>query len=241
MRARRTLNPSPRTPPTHTSTNATHNTTHAHPQGESELEEVERELADGRGSRDRLKDLRDGDSTKRPGGRGGAGAVAHALACIISPVRRAVGGGRRAAGLSVLAAAAARLGVMAARRSLPSPAAGRGAAAPPAHPAPARPRAPSQPLQHPFCPLTPRTPSPPQIFLNAFTLTFLAEWGDRSQIATIGLAASSDVFGVTLGSIVGHAACTAAAVLGGRHLATHINEKTVGVSARVRAPRPPLA
>ena len=27
------------------------------------------------------------------------------------------------------------------------------------------------------------------IFLQAFTLTFLAEWGDRSQIATIVLAA----------------------------------------------------
>ncbi|KAI8463512.1 MAG: hypothetical protein J3K34DRAFT_372565, partial [Monoraphidium minutum] len=66
------------------------------------------------------------------------------------------------------------------------------------------------------------------IFLNAFTLTFLAEWGDRSQIATIGLAASSDVIGVTLGSVVGHAACTAVAVVGGRHLATHINEKVVG-------------
>jgi len=25
-----------------------------------------------------------------------------------------------------------------------------------------------------------------QTFLKAFTLTFLAEWGDRSQIATIG-------------------------------------------------------
>jgi putative Ca2+/H+ antiporter (TMEM165/GDT1 family) len=25
-----------------------------------------------------------------------------------------------------------------------------------------------------------------QIFIKAFTLTFLAEWGDRSQIATIG-------------------------------------------------------
>ncbi len=25
-----------------------------------------------------------------------------------------------------------------------------------------------------------------QIFLKSFTLTFLAEWGDRSQIATIG-------------------------------------------------------
>jgi Ca2+/H+ antiporter, TMEM165/GDT1 family len=67
------------------------------------------------------------------------------------------------------------------------------------------------------------------VLLNAFTLTFLAEWGDRSQIATIGLAASQDVVGVTLGSIVGHAACTGVAVLGGRHLAAHIDERTVGI------------
>ncbi|PNH06829.1 GDT1-like protein 5 [Tetrabaena socialis] len=66
-----------------------------------------------------------------------------------------------------------------------------------------------------------------QIFLKSFTLTFLAEWGDRSQIATIGLAASEDVVGVTLGGILGHALCTGAAVLGGRHLASHINEHTV--------------
>jgi putative Ca2+/H+ antiporter (TMEM165/GDT1 family) len=67
------------------------------------------------------------------------------------------------------------------------------------------------------------------VLINAFTLTFLAEWGDRSQIATIGLAASQDVVGVTLGSIVGHAACTGVAVLGGRHLAAHIDERTVGI------------
>lgn len=66
-----------------------------------------------------------------------------------------------------------------------------------------------------------------QIFLKSFTLTFLAEWGDRSQIATIGLAASEDVVGVTIGSIFGHALCTGAAVMGGRHLAAHINEKLV--------------
>ena len=68
-----------------------------------------------------------------------------------------------------------------------------------------------------------------QVFIKAFTLTFLAEWGDRSQIATIGLAASEDVVGVTLGGILGHMVCTGAAVLGGRHLATHINEKTVAI------------
>ncbi|EFJ42338.1 hypothetical protein VOLCADRAFT_83682 [Volvox carteri f. nagariensis] len=68
-----------------------------------------------------------------------------------------------------------------------------------------------------------------QIFLKSFTLTFLAEWGDRSQIATIGLAASEDVVGVTIGGILGHSACTGAAVIGGRHLATHINEHTVAI------------
>lgn len=44
--------------------------------------------------------------------------------------------------------------------------------------------------------------------VEAFTLTFLAEWGDRSQIATIGLATTSDVLGVTIGGILGHAICT---------------------------------
>lgn len=68
-----------------------------------------------------------------------------------------------------------------------------------------------------------------RLFLKAFTLTFLAEWGDRSQIATIGLAAQEDVIGVSLGGILGHMACTGAAVMGGRHLAQHINERTVAI------------
>eukprot|EP00966_Prymnesium_polylepis_P240586 5563778-Prymnesium_polylepis.1 len=37
------------------------------------------------------------------------------------------------------------------------------------------------------------------IVLQAFTLTFVAEWGDRSQIATIAMAADQDLVGVTLG------------------------------------------
>lgn len=67
------------------------------------------------------------------------------------------------------------------------------------------------------------------VVLEAFTLTFLAEWGDRSQIATIGLAAASNVVGVTLGGILGHALCTGAAVVGGKHLAAHIDERAVSI------------
>merc|ERR1712191_36228 len=66
----------------------------------------------------------------------------------------------------------------------------------------------------------------PKIFLQALTMTFLAEWGDRSQLATILLAAREDVFGVTLGAVIGHALCTGLAVIGGR-IAQKISVKTV--------------
>ena len=67
------------------------------------------------------------------------------------------------------------------------------------------------------------------MLVEVFTLTFLAEWGDRSQIATIGLAASSNVLGVTLGGCLGHAVCTGAAVAGGKGMATMISERAVAV------------
>lgn len=66
-----------------------------------------------------------------------------------------------------------------------------------------------------------------KVFLQCFSMTFLAEWGDRSQIATIALAAQKDVWGVTAGGIVGHALCTGVAVLGGKLLATRISERTI--------------
>ncbi|CAK9252796.1 unnamed protein product, partial [Sphagnum jensenii] len=68
-----------------------------------------------------------------------------------------------------------------------------------------------------------------KIFTQALTLTFLAEWGDRSQIATIALAASKNVYGVILGGLLGHAFCTGLAVIGGRLLAARISEKTVAI------------
>lgn len=67
------------------------------------------------------------------------------------------------------------------------------------------------------------------VFLEAFVLTFCAEWGDRSQIATIGLAASANVLGVSLGGILGHCMCTGGAVLGGRQLAAYVAERTLTI------------
>ncbi|KAL3798631.1 hypothetical protein ACHAW5_001275 [Stephanodiscus triporus] len=65
------------------------------------------------------------------------------------------------------------------------------------------------------------------VFVQALTLTFLAEWGDRSQIATIALAAAKDPVGVTIGGCIGHSVCTGMAVMGGRMLASRISEKSV--------------
>merc|ERR1712032_786200 len=65
------------------------------------------------------------------------------------------------------------------------------------------------------------------VFLEAFLLTFLAEWGDRSQIATITLATHKNPIGVTLGGILGHSICTGGAVIGGNMLAVKISQKTV--------------
>ncbi|XP_022971779.1 GDT1-like protein 4 [Cucurbita maxima] len=68
------------------------------------------------------------------------------------------------------------------------------------------------------------------IYLKAFSITFFGEWGDKSQLATIGLAADEDPLGVVLGGILGQALCTTAAVLGGRSLASQISEKIVALS-----------
>jgi Ca2+/H+ antiporter, TMEM165/GDT1 family len=65
------------------------------------------------------------------------------------------------------------------------------------------------------------------IYLEAFTLVFVGELGDRTQFATITLAATNNPWGVTLGAIVGHVICTLIAVIGGRLIAGRISERTV--------------
>ena len=60
-------------------------------------------------------------------------------------------------------------------------------------------------------------------WVQTFVMTFLGEWGDRSQIATIAMAAGQDYWWVTGGAISGHAVCTGVAVLGGRAIAGKVS------------------
>ncbi|KAI9332513.1 hypothetical protein BDR26DRAFT_869222 [Obelidium mucronatum] len=71
------------------------------------------------------------------------------------------------------------------------------------------------------------------VWIQTFVLTFLAEWGDRSQIATIALAGAEDFWWVTIGSLAGHAICSAVAVIGGRLLASKISVRTVTIIGSV--------
>ena len=67
----------------------------------------------------------------------------------------------------------------------------------------------------------------PAVWVQTFVLTFLAEWGDRSQLTTIAMASAQNPWGITLGGVAGHAVCTSIAVIGGRMLAQRISVKTV--------------
>ncbi|KAJ2606690.1 GCR1-dependent translation factor 1 [Coemansia sp. RSA 1804] len=71
------------------------------------------------------------------------------------------------------------------------------------------------------------------IFVETFVLVFLAEWGDRSQLATIALGAARNVYGVAAGTILGHTICTGVAVVGGRLLASRISVKKVSFAGGV--------
>ncbi|BAZ89060.1 hypothetical protein NIES932_05290 [Raphidiopsis curvata NIES-932] len=78
--------------------------------------------------------------------------------------------------------------------------------------------------------VTNHSKSPWGVLLKSFVLTFIAEWGDRTQIATIALAAgnnANNAIGVTGGAILGHTICALIAVIGGRVIAGRISEKQI--------------
>ena len=58
-------------------------------------------------------------------------------------------------------------------------------------------------------------------------MTFIAEWGDRSQLATIVLAGLNDVWGVVLGGCLGHTVCTGGAVLVGLIIARFLSARVL--------------
>ncbi|KAG9158707.1 hypothetical protein Leryth_023484 [Lithospermum erythrorhizon] len=78
------------------------------------------------------------------------------------------------------------------------------------------------------------------ILLKAFSITFFGEFGDKSQLATIGLAADENPLEKCPFSLCpmppssfGQALCTTAAVLGGKSLASQISERVVGLSGGI--------
>lgn len=70
--------------------------------------------------------------------------------------------------------------------------------------------------------------APIKALLEVSSLIFVAEWGDRSMLATIALGAAQSPLGVAGGAILAHALATLVAVVGGAMLSHHISEKTVG-------------
>ncbi len=68
-----------------------------------------------------------------------------------------------------------------------------------------------------------------QILAQAFMLTFLGEWGDRSQIATMVLAFDDNKIGIVLASFIGHLMSTGVAVIGGKLIARKISIRTVSL------------
>ena len=65
------------------------------------------------------------------------------------------------------------------------------------------------------------------IVAQSFVMTFLAEWGDRTQFATVSLAAVHSPLSVVLGGVLGHAICAAIAVFSGRAIASRLSEKVI--------------
>ena len=65
------------------------------------------------------------------------------------------------------------------------------------------------------------------VWFQTFSMTFLGEWGDRSWITTVVMAAGADWEMVMLGGSVGHAICTLMAVLVGQYISTKISLRAI--------------
>lgn len=65
------------------------------------------------------------------------------------------------------------------------------------------------------------------IWFQTFSMTFLGEWGDRSQVTTIAMAAGGEWDMIILGGSFGHILCTLLAVVAGQFVSTKISLRTI--------------
>lgn len=72
--------------------------------------------------------------------------------------------------------------------------------------------------------------TPGAVVLEASSLVFVAEWGDRTQFTTIALAADYPALSVLLGGSLGHGICAALAVICGRWICGKISEQALTAS-----------
>lgn len=70
-------------------------------------------------------------------------------------------------------------------------------------------------------------------WLRFSVLIFLAEWGDRSMLATVTLAATRSPVGVFIGGCIGHLSAAILAVACGSILEKYISERVVKISSGV--------
>lgn len=64
------------------------------------------------------------------------------------------------------------------------------------------------------------------VFVSTFTMNFLAEWGDKSQLSVIILAARSSFALVCAGALAGHFVANSLAVIGGSFIRDIISIRT---------------
>lgn len=72
---------------------------------------------------------------------------------------------------------------------------------------------------------SPKSSTGVRVVAETSSLIFLAEWGDKSMLATVALAAAKSPLGVIVGGISGHLVASIIAVVGGSFLGRFISER----------------